>query len=277
MLCCYRFTEADACRGFWYWRWSCHSIVALTRGRWKRGVIWSGFLGAGTDKQKERFAGILATYKCHASRAPSASRLHVSRKTSAVFSRTDNKADQSHLGTGRIAEGSAFTWRRIWRDTGRSVCIADRCVTSTDMSHAALGDSIEFIGAIQINLSIYLSIYLGTSEGLPILWLWSYSGRVHVPKVLSPWADLDPSETWFLGSVRTSERTTDVNKATSVKARPQTPRPQPHVATALPVQDNAHRMNQHLRSSQVLATFLTTVNSHWTATQWRAIMVEPNS
>ena len=39
----------------------------------------------------------------------------------------------------------------------RSVCIADRCVTSTDMSHAALGDSIEFIGAIQINLSIYLS------------------------------------------------------------------------------------------------------------------------
>ena len=161
MLCCYRFTEADACRGFWYWRWSCHSIVALTRGRWQRGVIWSGFLGAGTDQQKERFAGILATYKCHASRAPSASRLHVSRKTSAVFSRTDNKADQSHLGTGRIAEGSAFTWRRIWRDTGRSVCIADRCVTSTDMSHAALGDSIEFIGAIQINLSIYLSIYHG--------------------------------------------------------------------------------------------------------------------
>ena len=29
------------------------------------------------------------------------------------------------------------------------------------MSHAALGDSIEFIGAIQINLSIYLSIYHG--------------------------------------------------------------------------------------------------------------------
>jgi len=40
-----------------------------------------------------------------------------------------------------------------------------------------------------------------------------------------------------------------------------TPRPQPHVAAALPVPDNAQRMSQHLRSSQVLAASLTTVNS----------------
>jgi len=41
--------------------------------------------------------------------------------------------------------------------------------------------------------------------------------------------------------------TSDVNRATSVKAKATNPRPrpQPHVAAALPVPDNAHRMNQH--------------------------------
>jgi len=52
----------------------------------------------------------------------------------------------------------------------------------------------------------------------------------------------------------------------SVPSRPrprrQTQKPQPHVAAALAVPDDAQRMNQHLRSSQVLATSLTTVNSH---------------
>jgi len=48
----------------------------------------------------------------------------------------------------------------------------------------------------------------------------------------------------------------------SPKPRPQTPGPQRHVAAALPVPDNAQRMNQHLRSSQVLATALTMANSH---------------
>ena len=58
--------------------------------------------------------------------------------------------------------------------------------------------------------------------------------------------------------------TSDVNRATSVKAKATNPRPmpQPHVAAALPVPDNAHRMNQQLRSSQVLAASLTIVNSH---------------
>jgi len=32
------------------------------------------------------------------------------------------------------------------------------------------------------------------------------------------------------------------------------PRPQPHVAAALPVSDNAQRVNQHLRSPLVLAS-----------------------
>jgi len=40
--------------------------------------------------------------------------------------------------------------------------------------------------------------------------------------------------------------TSDVNRATSVKAKATNPmpRPQPHVAAALPVPDNAQRMNQ---------------------------------
>jgi len=60
--------------------------------------------------------------------------------------------------------------------------------------------------------------------------------------------------------------------------RPQTPRPRPHphVAAVQPVPDNAQRMNQHLRSSQVLAISLTVVNSHWTATQWWTVIVKRN-
>jgi len=53
-------------------------------------------------------------------------------------------------------------------------------------------------------------------------------------------------------------------KATIPKAKATIPslRPQPHVAAALPVPDDAQRTNQHLRSSQVLTTSSKTVNSH---------------
>ena len=44
------------------------------------------------------------------------------------------------------------------------------------------------------------------------------------------------------------------------RPRSSSPRPEPHAAAALAVPDNAQRMNQHLRSSQVLAASLTNSN-----------------
>jgi len=74
-------------------------------------------------------------------------------------------------------------------------------------------------------------------------------GRLHCGSVLL----------WYLSRVLLSK---SVVLVVVMLTRPQVsrPRPHPHVAAAQPVPDNAQRMNQHLRSSQVLATSLTMVN-----------------
>jgi len=73
-------------------------------------------------------------------------------------------------------------------------------------------------------------------------------------------SDFDSEFDLYLGQDPDLEaNSSDDNKVTNSR-----PRPQPHVAAALPVQDNAQWMNQHLRSSQVLATSLTMVNSNRT-------------
>jgi len=74
----------------------------------------------------------------------------------------------------------------------------------------------------------------------------------------------------------------DVNNAASITATAKTqtpqpqPKPQPHVAAALSVPDNAQRMNQHYEAL-MYSQSLITANSHWTASQWWAAVVKPNS